>query len=94
MASEPRDDDPDYTLIIVGDDDKYYKLTYGQWKNAATELTPAEKGVVEQLAHWGSYLSFIPSNEFLPIGSVCTVVNLKSILKNKKPTDSGGEPKE
>jgi hypothetical protein len=75
-------DDPKRTLIVVGEDGKYYKLTERQWKKG-TALTPSEKGVVDALTKWGSYLSYIPPAEKVGIGSVCTIVNLRSILKNQ-----------
>jgi hypothetical protein len=75
--------DPKHTLIIVGDDGEYYKLEKSQWMSAATKLNAAEKGVVSQLTKWGAYLTYIPTDQWVAIGSICTVVNLAAILKNQ-----------
>jgi hypothetical protein len=76
--------DVDRTLIVVSDTGEVYKLTEKQWKEAGTPLTPVEKGVVEALTKWGSYMAYIPPDAKIGVGAVCTVINLKSILKNQK----------
>jgi hypothetical protein len=78
-----RDDHPRSTIIIAAEDGRYYKLTGDQWLAAATELTAAEKGVVAELCEWGTYVAYLPTEKYVGIGSVCTVVNLKSIQKNQ-----------
>ena len=85
-------DHPRNTIIIAAEDGKYYKLTGSQWQEHGTPITPAEQGVVDQLIEWGSYLAFIPTDKYVGIGSVCTIVNLKSILQNNpsKDTEEGG----
>ena len=88
MATD--DEDPKYTLIVVGDDGNFYKLTKKQWKAAVTPLTDAEKGIISQLTKWGAYLTYIPTSLAVGIGSVCTVVNMHAILKNQ---DGDGKPK-
>ena len=77
-------EDPRQTLIVVSETGEYYKLTEDQWKKGGTPLTPPEKGVIDALTKWGSYLAYIPSDEKVGIGAVCTIVNLRSILKNQK----------
>jgi hypothetical protein len=94
------DEDPKYTIIVVGDDGQYYKLTKKQWQAAATPLTEAEKGIVSQLTKWGSYLSYIPTSLAVGIGSICIIVNQQAILKNQEdphradPSKPGDEPKD
>jgi hypothetical protein len=57
---------------------------YGdQWEDKDNLLNDAGgKGIVDQLTEFGAYLSYIPPDLAVGIGEVCTVVNLKSILKN------------
>ena len=79
-------DDPRYTIIIVGDDGKYYKLTRSEWQqNVVTDA--AGLGVINQLTDFGSYLAYIPPDLAVGIGQLCVVVNMKAILKNNAPVD-------
>ena len=85
-ASEVGQSHPDYTLIVVGDDGECYKLTREKWMKEENRLAGAAgQGVIEQLATFGSYLSFIPADLSVGIGTLCTVVNLKAILAGRPP---------
>jgi hypothetical protein len=77
--------DPAKTVIIVGENG-IYKLTSDVWEKSEYELSgnPAALGVVNELANFGSYLSFVPDMA-VGYGSACTIVNLKAILKNHAP---------
>lgn len=86
MSNEkPAGLDPAKTVIIVGENG-IYKLTSDAWEKAEYELSgnPAALGVVNELANFGSYLSFVPDMA-VGYGSACTIVNLKAILKNHAP---------
>lgn len=88
IPDTPSGKDPRYTLIVVGDDGRYYKITRDQWMVEENVLNDVEEGVVAQLTKWGSYLSYIPPKLAVGVGSVCTVLNLQSILANRKSDDS------
>ena len=81
--------DPNYTVIIVGDDGESYKITKDVWQKDEYKLTVVENSVVSQLTKWGSYLAFIPPKLAIGFGSICTVVNLDSILKNQSGNATG-----
>lgn len=75
--------DPAKTLVIVGDDGQIYKLTREVWAKDEYRVPDlGSVGVVRQLVEFGTYLAYIPPNLAVGIGAVCTVVNLKAILKN------------
>ena len=76
-------EDPNHTIIIVGDDGKVYRLTQEKWQNDGNVLAdPGGEGGVNQLSEVWGYLSFVPPKLAVGIGEVCTVVNLRAILKN------------
>lgn len=82
--------DPNYTIIIVGDDGKIYRLVEEKWRvdgNVLSDL--AGQGIINQLTEFGAYLSFVPPDLAVGIGEVCTVVNLRAILKNNVNPNSG-----
>lgn len=82
-AKANQKEDPNYTLIIVGDDGKVYRLTEEKWRVQPNVLSdPAGQGIINQLTEFGAYLSFVPPALAVGIGEVCTVVNLRAILKN------------
>jgi len=76
-------EDPTKTIIIVSDTG-VYRLVKEKWEIPPNELTDAAgKGIVDQLTTFGAYLSYIPPELAVGIGEICTVVNLKAILKNQ-----------
>ncbi len=75
-------EDPKKTVILVSDTG-VYRLTKEQWELESNLLSDAAgQGIVNQLTTFGAYLSYVPPELAVGIGEVCTVVNLKSILKN------------
>jgi hypothetical protein len=80
--------DPRYTIIVAGDDGKYYKINREQWQTEANEVKDAGgAGMLDQLARFGTYLAYIPPDLAVGIGHICTMVNLKAILKNQNKED-------
>ncbi len=89
-GGENPDTSPKYTLVIIGDDGKYYKLQRQDW--AKDEYVVGQQddpsggpsiGVIDQLKEYGTYLAYLPGEQAVGIGHLCTVVNLDSILKNQ-----------
>jgi hypothetical protein len=87
---ENPDTSPRYTLIIIGDDGKYYKLQRQDWAQdqyvVGQEGDPSggpSIGVIDQLKEYGTYLAYLPPEQAVGIGHICTVVNLESIIKNQ-----------
>jgi hypothetical protein len=72
--------DPRETIIIVGEDGKLYKLNGDDWRDFPMPDSGA-RGIIDQLTQFGSLLAFIPPDIAVGIGTLCTVVNLKGILK-------------
>ncbi|MGB8294795.1 MAG: hypothetical protein WCG85_05155 [Polyangia bacterium] len=93
MAPNNQDDsDPKYTVVIIGDDGCFYKLTKEDWKKyPAKGLDGQSQGVVNQLKEFGSYLAYIPTEIAVGIGWWCTVVNLQSIVRNQQEKSKAKE---
>lgn len=88
QAAEEGEADPRYTLIIVGDDGKMYKLTKEIWSRH--EMTqPVAMGLAQQLKQFGTYLAYIPTDLAVGVGNFCTLINLDAILRNN-PGGGGG----
>jgi hypothetical protein len=89
-AKAPGHEDPTKTVILVSDTGKVYRLTKEKWETSDNLLKdPAGLGIINQLTTFGAYLSYVPPELAIGIGEVCTVVNLKSILKNNGGASSG-----
>jgi hypothetical protein len=75
--------DPRHTVIVVGETG-IYKLTRDQWEKPEFLVNDdaGEAGVISQLTQFGAYLSFIPDEIAVGFGFNCTVVNVKTMLKN------------
>jgi hypothetical protein len=71
----------EYSLIVVGDDGKYYKLTQDQWQVDKYEIKDSAPGFVriQQLVGSGTYLANINSPG-VAIGSICILVNAPAIV--------------
>lgn len=75
--------DPRHTIIVLADDGKFYRITKEQWRVEENQVSDAGgRGLLEQLANFGTYMAYIPPDMAVGIGHVCTMVNLKAILKN------------
>jgi hypothetical protein len=75
------DDDPRTTLIIVDELGVPYKLTAGKWRTDDNKLgDEGSPGVVNQMVAFGSLVAYTPDIS-TGAGTLCTVVNLKAILK-------------
>jgi hypothetical protein len=85
MADDPKDIDPRYAVVLIGDDGNLYKLMRKDWKQFQLAPDDPGSGVVNQLKEFGSYLTFIPTDLAVGFGFNCTVVNLKEILQNNPP---------
>ncbi|MFO7178084.1 MAG: hypothetical protein DIU78_005210 [Pseudomonadota bacterium] len=89
--------DPNYTLVVIADDGKVYKLTREVWENKDYLMksdgpeAAAGLGIINQLKEFGSYLTFIPPDLAVGIGQICTVVNLQAILKNNVAPKASGD---
>lgn len=92
--------DPRYTVIVVGEDGRLYKLTGDKWMTDDNVVFDPKKpdaaaaggqGVINQLNTFGAYLSYVPPEIAVGIGSFCTVVNLRAILKNNPPSQDGSK---
>jgi hypothetical protein len=81
-APDPKDNDPKYFLIIVGDDGNLYKLTRGQWMQNPLLPTDPAAGVAGQLKEYGTYLAYVRTDIAVGAGYACTLVNLNAVLKN------------
>jgi hypothetical protein len=80
--------DPRYTIIVAGDDGKYYKINREQWQTEANEVKDAGgAGMLDQLTRFGTYLAHIPPDLAVGIGHICTIVNLKAVLKDQGKDD-------
>ena len=85
MPDDPQDNDPRYAVVLIGDDNKLYKLMKKDWKQFELPADDPGSGVVNQLKEFGAYLTFIPTDLAVGFGFNCTVVNLNEILKNNPP---------
>jgi hypothetical protein len=75
--------DPTQTLIVVADDGTFWRVTKEVWRQDGNQITESGGvGVLQQLANFGTYLAYIPPDLSIGIGGICTLVNLKAILKN------------
>jgi hypothetical protein len=75
---------PKENVIILGDDGKFYLVTKAVWSAQPTiPTTDPGYGALVTLEKNGVYLSYLPSAGGGGVGSVCTLVNLQSILKNQ-----------
>jgi hypothetical protein len=87
-------EDPNFTVILVAEDGKFYRLTREKWEVESNLLADAAgQGIVKQLTEFGAYLSFVPPEIAVGIGEVCTVVNLQAILKNNIDPKATHKPK-
>lgn len=77
--------DPTQTLIVVADDGTYWRVTKEVWRQEKNQITESGGlGMLQQLSRFGTYLAYIPPELAVGIGNICTMVNLKAILKNNK----------
>ncbi len=86
--------DPRQTLIIRGEDGQFYRLVKEKWQRPEYVVSDAGgKGMLEQLTNFGTYLAYIPPDMAIGIGHICTLVDLKSILRNnpEETNDSDDE---
>jgi hypothetical protein len=85
-------EDPNYTVILVAENGKIYRLTRETWEIESNLLADAGgQGIIKQLTEFGAYLSFVPPEIAVGIGEVCTVVNLQALLKNNVSTKASSE---
>jgi hypothetical protein len=76
------DNSPKYTLVLIGDEGKIYKMTGDQWKQfEVSQDSLAATGVIEQLRDYGTYLACVPEVS-IGSGHFCVVVNMGLILRN------------
>jgi hypothetical protein len=75
---------PDYALIVVGDDGRFYKLTQDQWQKEDYVIKDSAPGYVriQQMAENGTYVANV-TNPGIGIGSVCILVNAPAIVGKK-----------
>lgn len=74
---------PRATLIVRAENGKFYRIVKEQWQIEENVVSDAGgKGVLEQLSNFGTYLAYIPQDMAVGIGHICTMVDLKAILKN------------
>jgi hypothetical protein len=82
MAPAPDTGSPSCTLIVIGDDGRYYKLEQNKWRTHENLMSDARgQGVIKELVEFGCHLAFIPPDIAVGIGHFCTLVNLKAILR-------------
>ena len=82
---------PDYSIIIASEDGGLYKLNHEAWHRAEYLMKDTGgAGVVNQLVQFGTYLAFIP-DVGAGVGEVCTLVNLKAILKNNEAAQTAAQ---
>jgi hypothetical protein len=75
-------DDPQQTLILAGDDGKFYRVTQSQWQTEANLLTGAgTTGVVRRLKDLGTLVASLPLDFAAGEGLECILVNVDAIVK-------------
>ena len=85
--NKPTGDDPKHTIIVYSDDGQYYLISRSDWGQPIPMDDPT-LATVRPLAEGGAYLAYRPppppqgGPKAGGIGTACTIVNLKSILKN------------
>lgn len=80
--------DPTQTIIVAADDGTFWRVTKEVWKQKENQITESGGlGVLQQLTNFGTYLAYIPPDLSVGIGNICTIVNLKAILKNNVSVD-------
>ncbi|HEY5959322.1 MAG TPA: hypothetical protein VIV60_22345 [Polyangiaceae bacterium] len=80
-------------IIIIGDDNKYYKLDRNVWQNPSYIVAdPAEVTIIERLKQFGTYLAYVRDDIAVGAGVYCTVVNLQSILRNNADPGQSNKP--
>jgi hypothetical protein len=83
--------DPTQTLIVAADDGTFWRVTKEVWRKDENQITESGGlGVLQQLTNFGTYLAYIPPDLSVGIGNICTIVNLKAILKNNVPVNKSG----
>jgi hypothetical protein len=73
--------DPTESVVVFGDDGQFHLLTKDTW-SAAPVIGSDDAGyaTLKTLVSEGTYLAYLPSGA--GIGTVCTLVNLQTIIKN------------
>jgi len=82
-AASDNQSDPRQTLIVAAEDGTFWRVTEEVWRKDENKISGSGGlGVLQQLTNFGTYLAYIPPDLSVGIGGICTVVNLKAILKN------------
>jgi hypothetical protein len=82
-AASESESDPRQTLIVAAEDGTFWRVTEEVWRQDGNQITGSGGlGVLQQLTNFGTYLAYIPPDLSIGIGGICTVVNLKAVLKN------------
>ncbi|HKO92603.1 MAG TPA: hypothetical protein VJU61_15715 [Polyangiaceae bacterium] len=83
LAAPDGESDPRQTLIVAAEDGTFWRVTEEVWRQEDNQITASGGlGVLQQLTNFGTYLAYIPPDLSVGIGGICTVVNLKAVLKN------------
>jgi hypothetical protein len=81
-AAPDPNNNPAKNVVILGDDGLFHLISNDEWLKAPVVDPKTDPGypTLETLSKDGTYLAYLPTAT--PIGTVCTLVNLQSILKN------------
>jgi len=74
--------DTKHNIIVYSDDGNYYLITSGDWGQPIPGNDPS-LAILDPLTRGGAYLAYVKTGPLGGgIGTVCTLVNLQSILNN------------